>query len=511
LRTGREELRTYTRRLLDASPHLVTESDHAVAVILNARLGFCSDEELALIRDYVYNAVHVRHIGRIRDGMLYCTSGVGRLMPPGPMPQHAEISVDGVNVYRVPRIVISNSATDAAGLVVERSGVSAVMNPNAYRTLDEAPMLSTGFMIDPRNFRAIRIFGHPVSITDRELEAGDFIEREGMYLQPLCLKRELICVVASVPRAAVLARNAAFRRSLVTGGMMLGGVASIIVILVVKKHGSLEQQLRRAIRKDDLSLVYQPVVDLDSGSVVGAEALVRWVDESGTSVRPDVFIALAEEKGFVGEITQWVIRRVTQEMGDVLAMGNRTVTINVSSRDLTNTKIFGTLHECMQSARLAPAAIGLEITERSTADHETAIEAIARLKQAGHTVYIDDFGTGFSNLGYLHRLAADAIKIDRVFTKMIGADAAATSIVPQILAMARQLGLRVVVEGIETQHQADYFRAASPDLLAQGYLFSPGVPAAEIKRIFLNQVLAVKMPPEVLKAEVLDYADITAA
>jgi sensor c-di-GMP phosphodiesterase-like protein len=165
----------------------------------------------------------------------------------------------------------------------------------------------------------------------------------------------------------------------------------------------------------------------------------------------------------------------------------------------------------MQSARLAPAAIGLEITERSTADHETAIEAIARLKQAGHTVYIDDFGTGFSNLGYLHRLAADAIKIDRVFTKMIGADAAATSIVPQILAMARQLGLRVVVEGIETQHQADYFRAASPDLLAQGYLFSPGVPAAEIKRIFLNQVLAVKMPPEVLKAEVLDYADITAA
>jgi sensor c-di-GMP phosphodiesterase-like protein len=293
--------------------------------------------------------------------------------------------------------------------------------------------------------------------------------------------------------------------------MILGSAASVLLVLELKKRGSLAQQLRRAVRRGNLSLVYQPVVELDSGAIVGAEALVRWIDDCGNRVGPDVFIALAEEQGFVGEITQWVIRQVTQELGDVLVRGKYTVTINVSSHDLTDPRVFQTLEESMRSASLASAAIGLEVTERSTADHETAIDAVARLKEAGHTVYIDDFGTGFSNLGYLHRLAADAIKIDRVFTNMVGANATATSIVPQILAMAKHLGLRVVVEGIETQEQADYFRAASSDLLAQGYLFSPGVPAAEIKKIFSAQVLANEFPSEIPSAKWLRYANSTAA
>ena len=246
LETGRDELRTYAHRLLEASPQLVTESDRAVAAVLDAHLPFCSDEELALIRDYVYNAVHVRHIGRISGGLLHCTSGVGRLVPAEHMPRRAEISIDGLSVYRVARIVISNSASDAAGLVVEQRGVSIVMNPNSYRALDESPRLASGFLFDPANSRAVRYFGRPVALSDEEIASGSFAERDGIFMQPSCAKSELICVVASERQADILATGKGFLRGFLFGGMMLGGAASFIAILLHRRHGCMERQLRRA-------------------------------------------------------------------------------------------------------------------------------------------------------------------------------------------------------------------------------------------------------------------------
>ena len=486
LQMGREDLANYARRLLGESPHLVDESNRAIAVVLGAHLAFCSDEELALIRDYVYNATHVRHIGRIRDGDLYCTSGVGRLARPGPMPLQPLITIDGLNVYQIARLVISHSANDAGGLVVEHFGVSTVTNPNAYRGLDESPKHSSGYLFDPRDSRAFLMFGHSVAVSGTEMAAGEFIERDGIFFQPLCAKGELICVVASETRADVIATRNGFFRGFLVGGMLLGFAVGAIVILLHRRHCTLEQQLRRAIRHGNLSLVYQPIIDLQAGKVVGAEALVRWINEAGKAISPEVFIAVAEKKQFVGEITKLVIQKVVEEMGDVLAAGNLTVTINVSSQDLVSADFFETLERCMRARNLKPDAIGLEVTERSTVDQQTTIDAIDRLKLAGHTVYIDDFGTGYSNLAYLHRLAANAIKIDRVFTKTVGTEAVTASVVPQILDMAKQLGLRVVVEGIETKEQAEYFRRTGIAALAQGFLFSAGIPAAQVKRFFID-------------------------
>jgi sensor c-di-GMP phosphodiesterase-like protein len=489
VQTGRQELHNYARRLLEASPRLLTESDHAVSAVLGAHLPLCSASELSFIRDYVYNAAHVKHIGRIENGLLHCTTGVGVLSPPEPMPAHAVISYEGYKVYRVGRIVISKTATDAVGLVVEHRGVSVVLNPSSYRGLDESPRLAAGFLIDPITSRTVEIFGHPVALSDTQIAAAQFVERDGVFLQPLCARKEMVCVVALESRADLLAAGRGFIGAFCICGMLLGNVGALIPILLCKRRGTLERQLRRAIRHDKLALVYQPIIDLDTGVVVGAEALLRWVNEDGKPVSPEVFVALAEKRGFVGELTQWVIRKVTAELGEALSAGLFTVTVNVSSLDLTNPMLFKTLEECLRSAQLPPAAIGLEVTERVAADHQRAVDAIALLKQAGHTVYVDDFGTGFSNLACLHRLAADVIKIDRIFTKMLGTSLAEYSIVPQILAMADQLNLRVVVEGIETCEQAEYFRARGIHVLAQGFLFSPGVPARQIKDIFLGRVM----------------------
>jgi sensor c-di-GMP phosphodiesterase-like protein len=246
----------------------------------------------------------------------------------------------------------------------------------------------------------------------------------------------------------------------------------------------MEQQLRRAIRRGGLTVVYQPVFDLSTSALVGCEALVRWTNEYGQAVRPDRFIALAEEKGFLSEITHLVLKLTVEELGDLLSSSSLRVTVNMAAQDLHDPAFLGYLERLLAEANLPASSVGLELTERSTVDQDNAIAAIAKLQSRGHAVYVDDFGTGYSSLAYLHQLEVHAIKIDRSFTKTIGTEAVTASVIPQILQMARELNLLVVVEGIETPEQVDYFRSAtSLRLLGQGFYLSKPMSAAEFRKL----------------------------
>jgi sensor c-di-GMP phosphodiesterase-like protein len=209
---------------------------------------------------------------------------------------------------------------------------------------------------------------------------------------------------------------------------------------------------------------------------VGAEALARWTDEEGFAVAPDVFIKIAEERGFVGSITRLVVRHTLRDFATTLrARPDFRVSINVAATDLADPRFLPMLERAMKRARVAARSVIVEITESSTARHEVAIAAILRLRQRGHSVHIDDFGTGYSSLSYLHELSVDAIKIDRSFTQSIGTEAVTATILPQILAMAGALHMQVIVEGIETRQQADYFAALTQPILGQGWLFGRAV------------------------------------
>jgi sensor c-di-GMP phosphodiesterase-like protein len=142
------------------------------------------------------------------------------------------------------------------------------------------------------------------------------------------------------------------------------------------------------------------------------------------------------------------------------------------------------LERTVKFGQISAASLGIEITESSTALHEVAKETIRRLRAIGHAVHIDDFGTGYSSLAYLHDLSVDAIKIDRAFTRAIGTEAVTVSILPQILAMAKALEIEVIVEGIETAQQADYFAGCGQHILAQGWFFGRPVPAHGFRRLF---------------------------
>jgi sensor c-di-GMP phosphodiesterase-like protein len=263
---------------------------------------------------------------------------------------------------------------------------------------------------------------------------------------------------------------------LVAGSTAAGGVLGVLLGMAVtfffRRNKDLSQQLRRAIYRDKLQLVYQPIVVLSTRQIVGAEALARWTDEDGNSVEPDVFVKLAEENGFVGALTRSVVHRSLHDLAKTLQSrpGFR-LSINVSGADLVDPEFLPMLAESLKEAKVKPESVVIEISEKSTSQSEMAMETIRILRRMGHSIHIDDFGTGYSNLDKLLYLFADTIKIDKAFTGVIGTESVAVAILPQILAMAKSLNLEVVVEGVETDRQANYFPTERTQIYGQGWLY----------------------------------------
>jgi len=477
LHEGCAELQAYARRLILIGERISAEDDLARASVADDKLPFCSDQELAFMRDYVFRSAHIRDIGRTRNDKLYCTTGVGRLPRPLPM-KPADIYSNGLRIYIRTPILISPATS---GMIIAKDDVNIVLNPDAIHVLDEQPKFYGAFLFDRRNNVIKQNFGPPIPLTPGEIAAGRLIERNGVFYQPLCSETTIVCRVAAEARSDMLSSRGGLFVGFLAGGPLLGVALALIFILFQNRELSVERQLRRALRRGDLSLLYQPIVNLDTRAIVGAEALVRWVNESGEVVRPESFVVLAEERGFVGQITSFVMHQSVVELGDLLSSGTFKVSINITSQDLASPAFFEDLQHCIHAAGISASAVGLELTERSVADSPVVVFAVSRLIGAGHEVYIDDFGTGYSSLAYLHQLDASAIKIDKVFTQTVGTGSVTASVVPQILDMAAKLGLLVVVEGIETEEQVNYFRAARPGLIGQGWLFGRPMQAAQLR------------------------------
>ena len=238
------------------------------------------------------------------------------------------------------------------------------------------------------------------------------------------------------------------------------------------------ERLRRGLA-DELVVHYQPVVDLASGVVTGLEALVRW-ERDGRLVSPDAFIAVAEQSGLVVELGERVLQQVVRDAEILTAAAGRALAlgVNVSAHQLREP----TFREAVASAcaRLARNTLVLEMTETVLiGDDEETLTTLAELASSGATLAIDDFGVGFSSVGYLQHMPVDVLKIDRSFTSDIDSDDRAEALVRAMVLMGAALGLRVVAEGIERPEQLDRVRSMGC-AAGQGFLFSPPRPLAEM-------------------------------
>jgi sensor c-di-GMP phosphodiesterase-like protein len=459
---------------------LLTESRSLLATLNASPYPYCSEAEIAYFRKLVYRAENLRDAGRMRDGRMECSALYGRRDLPHAEFQPTITQQDGLKFYRDLPPYLSSQL----GMFVLQKGDSYVVeDPHFEQRFEQFNSRIETTMTDIASKTRGRPSGLPISIPgaikDRNWEGslGDKL------YATRCTPASSICNTAYEPLSEALWADRGQLVLYTALGSMSGAFLVLMFFFFKMRNRGMSQQLRRAIRRDRLRVVYQPIVDLASRRVVEAEALARWNDAEGYAVSPEVFVGVAEERGYVGELTELVVRHVLSEFGESLrAPGDFRINVNVTAADLADEKFLPMLDRSLANAGVEASRLAIEVTESATARTPRAMETTRLLRARGHSVQIDDFGTGYSSLAYLKDLAVDAVKIDRTFTQAIGTSAPMVDILPHILAMAESLNLQVIVEGIETAEQYAYFEGLKEPVLGQGWLFGRPVPAQEFQR-----------------------------
>ncbi|HXE54028.1 MAG TPA: EAL domain-containing protein [Tepidisphaeraceae bacterium] len=237
----------------------------------------------------------------------------------------------------------------------------------------------------------------------------------------------------------------------------------------------LENELRHAVERHELSLQYQPIVDLTTRDLVGFEALVRWEHE-GRCICPDEFIPIAEESGLIVRIGQWVLNEACRQLRAWERVNPRmrriTMNVNLSRKQLADAAIIDHVRHALAVHQLDSSRLNLEVTESATMeDTPTTRKALAGIKDLGVGLYMDDFGTGYSSLSCLHRLPLDGVKIDRSFIDQVTGHRDSSAVLQAIVQLGRNLGMRVVAEGVEMGEQVALLQALDCDYV-QGHFFS---------------------------------------
>jgi diguanylate cyclase (GGDEF)-like protein/PAS domain S-box-containing protein len=248
----------------------------------------------------------------------------------------------------------------------------------------------------------------------------------------------------------------------------------------------IEQELQSGIERDELRLFYQPGIDLQTGQVVGAEALVRWEHPELGLIVPDRFLAVAEETGLIVPVGGWVMAAACRKLAEWQARpatAHLRLSVNLSARELTHPDVVSTVLDCVRQSGVDPHGLTIEVTESTAmADGDTGFRALRDLSAEGIRVAIDDFGTGYSSLDQLRRMPVDIVKVDRSFVSGMSEDMTDRELVAAVVGMGRALKLCVVAEGIETAEQAETLREMGCDI-GQGYLFSQPLPEDQLEAL----------------------------
>ena len=263
---------------------------------------------------------------------------------------------------------------------------------------------------------------------------------------------------------------------------------------------SLERELRNGLAQGELSVFYQPQVSLETGSIVGVEALVRWQHPERGIVEPADFLPMAEETGLITQIDEHVQQVAFSDVASWRrnGLGDIRVSVNLSAPQLEQDDFVDRFIASLRGSGLDPEGVKLEITENILMqDMEVVVPKLRELRRLGLRIAIDDFGTGYSSLSYLQQFPINTLKIDRSFVGDIRADESDASIVNAIVAMARGLKLDLIAEGVENRTQLKYLRSQGCSEV-QGYIFSRPVPADEVKALIADNpygsLVAAKQP-----------------
>jgi sensor c-di-GMP phosphodiesterase-like protein len=276
--------------------------------------------------------------------------------------------------------------------------------------------------------------------------------------------------VSVIPLSHAYGHVREFAVAFVPVGLVCGLGLGWAVLQIARTRSSPRGMIRAAARNRDFYVEYQPVVNMTTRQIIGAEALVRW-KRGGTVISPASFIPLAEESGVITLITENVMDIVSRDLPRLMDMDPKfRVAINFSATDLKSDTTKGKLLDVLRKSGASSHNLIVEATEHGLISGPETSKVIASIRAEGFRVAIDDFGTGYSSLACLQSLGLDFLKIDKSFVDTIGTDGATSQVVLHIIEMARSMHLRTVAEGVETEAQAEFLRKRDVEF-AQGWLF----------------------------------------
>jgi sensor c-di-GMP phosphodiesterase-like protein len=439
----------------------------------------CSAEEVTLMRQLAVTSKYIQAVGRISGNQLICSS-LGNAAPIeiGPPDLYTEnLAEERFNVW------IFTGQTRPL-FVISEDGYAFVVDSSLMEDLpDTPPDISVGIFVpsQPQHDPITSSNGVIQTSWLRTIPKGtsaSFVD-DGWVVSVVRAEHADIAAVAAYPSSYIWQQLRPFLFIFIAFGLLCTGGLTWAVAHISRLRQSLPSSLRRAAKRKEFFVEYQPIVDLATLRWVGAEALVRWRHE-GRVVRPDEFIPDAEESGVITLITACVADIVAIDLSTLLKFDtNFFVAINLSGPDLLTADTVNVLRKVIDTSHARPCNLHVEATERCFLQADHSRWMIALIRSMGMPVAIDDFGTGYSSLSCLQTLGLDALKIDKTFVETIGTDGATSQVVPHIIEMAHSLELTMIAEGIESQAQVEFLRNHGVRF-AQGWLFGKPMDLASI-------------------------------
>ena len=479
------ELKSYSSYALNYASDVTDDLKHSITTAKQSPYDVCSSGDIEWLRSILWNHKYLKDIGRVYNGMIHCTAERGLLPVPIKLPPSDTLLSNGIEFWRNSINVIgTHFQTD---LALDGS-VLTMTSPFAFDAMRDPNQKISTVIVDKNKDFVFRLFGNRTDSLLDSLEEKGSIDKwlksgTRSALHYYDCSNVGLCVLSEDRSSGVFGASwlsIALISSL--GGFGGLGVSSLAYKTHRKRH-SIAFHLKRAIAKNELSVVFQPKICLASGNPVGAEALLRWNSAYFGFVSPEIFISVAEKKGLIRKITHFVIEKSLEKTHDVMRLRPEfRLNINVSIQDLMDPDLLTFIIQTADRFDVSLSQLVFEVTERSAGDDASLAEVVQKYIDAGVSISLDDFGTGYSNLAWLGRLNASEIKVDKSFTQSIGTGSINQTMLDAIFSLLHGLDVACVFEGVETQEQADYIYRACPQALVQGWLYAKPMIAPQLKK-----------------------------
>lgn len=420
-------------------------------------------QQVGLSSRFIYEAAYV-------EGNVACSNRVG---------EHLVRSLRAPDIQGPTYSYWLNTTTEPddnlAALMLGRGRFRVSTSRGHLADVVDLPPGGSLLVVLDRGERAIPVLGPPQPWPPRaEWLSSDkaLLETSDRLVYRMSTKSPDYQLVMIVPRASMPLKMHGMLWLMFPGSLVLASCIGWLVLQLIRQRHSMSAELQGALRRGELQVLYQPIFELESRRCVGAEALVRWRRHDGTLTSPELFIPLAENTGQIREITDFVLQRVLEQLGQLLRSNRHLyISVNLAACDVMVPRIGMVAARLLAIHHVCANQIAFEVTERGLVDVVVARDNLQALRSVGHQVLIDDFGTGYCSLAYLQTLPVDCLKIDKAFIDALGHDAASSGVAPHIIRMAHALQLRVIAEGIEYEDQAELLNSEGVNY-GQGWLFA---------------------------------------